>query len=166
MFLNTKYMQAKNIVLSFLKDNKIDNVDICESFDNIDIFKLGTDLGFDIRGAFFPDDTTLGLLLVNETEYRIDMFNSNKLIVYKNCMELDFTRTIIAYELANYIFEKKVNKTDILVMGDMYNQERTNKNIMILIIANIIISPLTYMDSDIRINHVPHTSLPTKKLRK
>ena len=73
-------------------------------------------------------------------------------------MELDFTRTIIAYELANYIFEKKVNKTDILVMGDMYNQERTNKNIMILIIANIIISPLTYMDSDIRINHVPHIS--------
>lgn len=155
MNLNTNYKQAKDIVLSFLKENKIDNVDICNSFDYIDIFKLGTELGFDIRGAFYPDenDKNTCILLVNEREDKIEKFNSNKVIVYRNFMKLDFTKKVIAYELANYIFEKKINKIDILVMGNRYNQEQANKNVMISIIASTIISPLTYADSDIKINY-------------
>ena len=159
MDLNTKYKQARDIVLSFLKDNKIDNVNTYASFTAVDVFKLGAELGFDIRGAFIPDSDVLGVLVVNEKECKIEGFNSNKVIVYNNYIPfedsaraINLTNTIIAYELANYIFKKKVKKVDKLVMGDMYKQKRKRKNNMIFIIADTINNPLAYADSDIKIN--------------
>ena len=49
----------------------------------IDVFKLASELGFDVRGAELRDGIN-GLMIVNEHCDKIPGFDSNKVIAY-NC---------------------------------------------------------------------------------
>ena len=71
----------------------------------VDIFKLATDLGFDVRGAEFEEQLD-GILIVNEYVDKIEMFNKNKIIAYNCLKDIDAKKFIVAHELAHYICEK------------------------------------------------------------
>ena len=80
----------------------------------VDIFKLATELGFDVRGAEF-DDNLDGLLLVNETVDIIEPFTSNKIIAY-NCQKtLEHKKFIVGHELAHYIDAKSQDPENKIV---------------------------------------------------
>lgn len=93
---------------SFIETYKID----CKI--PVDIFKIADQLGFDVRGADFPDEVK-GIVLVNEEIKRIEGFNSNKVISYNHNMPFDIQRFTVAHEIAHYI-EAKVENPDVKVL--------------------------------------------------
>lgn len=76
----------------------------------VDIFKVATDLGFDVRGAEF-EERLEGLLVVNEYMEKIEGFDSNKVIAYNCFKDINMKKFIVAHELSHYISEK-VNAYD------------------------------------------------------
>lgn len=152
MILNNNYTKAKNITISFLKENNVDSID-CISFDMIDVFKLGTNLGFMILEGSFPNDDKMCVLLVNEKEKTIDKFNSNKVLVFRDDMPLNYTIRSVAYELANYIYSKHLYNDRPLVLGELYKTGTEYPDNMVSMIASTLVSPLTYHDTDININY-------------
>ena len=81
----------------------------------VDVFALATNLGFDVRGAFFPDSEVDGLIIADENSDAIDGFNSNKIIVYNNVRLAEEQRFIVAHELSHFIKEKSMNPNAKLV---------------------------------------------------
>lgn len=71
----------------------------------VDIFKVATDLGFDVRGAEFEENLE-GLIVVNEHTEKIEGFDSNKVIAYNCFKDINMKKFIVAHELAHYINEK------------------------------------------------------------
>lgn len=71
----------------------------------VDIFKLATELGFDVRGAEF-DGQIEGLIVVNEHVEKIGGFESNKVIAYNCSKSIETKKFIVAHELAHYISKK------------------------------------------------------------
>lgn len=77
----------------------------------VDIFSLATKIGFDVRGAEFPENLE-GLILVDESIDIIDGFKSNKVIAYNINKPIDDIKFIVAHELAHYIFAKETKGED------------------------------------------------------
>lgn len=71
----------------------------------VDIFKVATNLGFDVRGAEF-EESLEGLIVVNEYTEKIEGFDSNKVIAYNCFKDINMKKFIVAHELAHYISEK------------------------------------------------------------
>lgn len=92
-----KREQADRIIKNFLKDNYIKETTL-----PVDIFEMATNLGFDVRGAFFEDNID-GIMIADETVSVIEGFESNKIIVYNNLRTLEEIRFIVAHELSHYI---------------------------------------------------------------
>ncbi len=98
-FSEEEMQQMEKVVEEFFKIMKIQ----CAL--PIDIFKVATDLGFDVRGAEFEEKLE-GLIVVNENIDKIDGFNSNKIIAYNCSKDINTKKFIVAHELAHYISEK------------------------------------------------------------
>lgn len=94
----------------------------------VDIFKVATDLGFDVRGAEFEENLE-GLIIVNENTEKIEGFDSNKVIAYNCFKDISMKKFIVAHELAHYISEK-VNAYDKKIViatrdhVDSYSEDR------------------------------------------
>ncbi|MGN0517626.1 MAG: ImmA/IrrE family metallo-endopeptidase [Acutalibacteraceae bacterium] len=98
-FSKKEMQEMENLIDGFLRTMKIENVI------PIDIFKVATDLGFDVRGAEFEEQLE-GLIAVNEHIDKVDGFNSNKIIAYNCFKDINTKKFIVAHELAHYITEK------------------------------------------------------------
>ena len=94
----------------------------------VDIFKLATDLGFDVRGAEFREPLD-GILIVNEYVEKIDGFNSNKVIAYNCKTDIETKKFIVAHELAHYIWEKSnaQDKKIVTAARDPYGNYSTDE---------------------------------------
>ena len=94
----------------------------------VDIFKLATDLGFDVRGAEFREPLD-GILIVNEYVEKIDGFNSNKVIAYNCKTDIETKKFIVAHELAHYIWDKSnaQDKKIIVAARDPHGNYSTDK---------------------------------------
>ena len=68
----------------------------------IDVFKLGCELGFDIRGAELAENLN-SLIIVNENCCAIPGFNSNKVIAYNCRKDISVKRNSVAILLQEYI---------------------------------------------------------------
>jgi len=75
----------------------------------IDVFKLATKLGFDVRGAELNDKLN-SLIIVNENCNVIPLFNSNKVIVYNCRKDIKIKRDSVAFHLKEYIISKLQNE--------------------------------------------------------
>ncbi len=107
-FSKEEMERMENLIVAFLKKNGIDYAI------PVDIFKVATDLGFDVRGAEFEQKLE-GIIIVNEHVEKIDGFDSNKVIAY-NCFKDIYTKKfIVAHELAHYI-EEKTNACDTKIV--------------------------------------------------
>lgn len=71
----------------------------------VDIFKLATELGFDVRAARLQGGVD-GLVIVDESRGRIANFRSNKVIAYNALTNITEAKFIVGHELAHYIAEK------------------------------------------------------------
>lgn len=71
----------------------------------VDIFRLATALGFDVRAAKLPNEVE-GMILVDESVERLADFSSNKVIAYNVLSDINKKKFIVAHELAHYISEK------------------------------------------------------------
>ena len=71
----------------------------------IDIFKLASLLGFDVRGAEL-DDNIYSLVIVNENWDRIPFFESNKVIAYNCKKDISIKRNSVAMHLKEYVARK------------------------------------------------------------
>lgn len=103
-FKKDEMQQMEELVKTFLETMKIDYVV------PIDIFKIATDLGFDVRGAEFEEQLE-GLIVVDETIDKVAGFDSNKIIAYNCSKDINTKKFIVAHELAHYI-SKKTNAYD------------------------------------------------------
>lgn len=147
MNTNSNCIETKNKILSFLKNNGVDNVELDKSLPVIDIFKLAKKLGFDIRKIAISNNQ-YGLLLVNENIEKIDGFDSNKVIVLRKDITAKESLEIATYELANYILKRINSKNQKIVIEELYDKSNNDK--MINLISNILCNPLTYIDSEIK----------------
>lgn len=95
-------IQLEKKIEDFFEQNKV-KYDI-----PVDIFDITHQLGFDVRGADFPDEIG-GMILVNEQIDKIGNFRSNKVIAYNYNKDLQAQKFIVAHELAHYI-DRKVEK--------------------------------------------------------
>lgn len=107
-FTKAEMNEMEGVVATFLKDAKI------ERAIPVDIFKLATDLGFDVRGAELEEQLD-GLIIVNELTGKIHGFNSNKIIAYNCFKDIHTKKFIVAHELAHYISKKANNSSKIVV---------------------------------------------------
>lgn len=82
----------------------------------VDVFKLATELGFDVRGAVFRDSTE-GLIIVNENIDQLPEFKSNKVIAYNHSLDLSGKMFIVAHELGHYIDEKSKNMDEKVIVA-------------------------------------------------
>lgn len=108
----------------------------------VDIFKIATNLGFDVRGAEFEEKLE-GLLIVNEYVDKIDGFDSNKIIAYNCSKDIATKKFIVAHELAHYIREKTDAYDKNIVIAardhvDSYSQN-TEEQRMDYIAASLLI---------------------------
>ena len=107
-FTKNEMTEMENLLSDFLQKH-----DITLSVP-VDIFALATELGFDVRGAEFKGDLE-GLVLVNETVDKIELFNSNKIIAYNCQKSIEHKKFIVGHELAHYIEEKHKNPSKKIV---------------------------------------------------
>ena len=98
-FSKEEMKRMEDLIGAFLKRMEIDYVV------PVDIFKVATDLGFDVRGAEFEENLE-GLIIVNEYIEKIEGFDSNKVIAYNCFKDINMKKFIVAHELAHYISEK------------------------------------------------------------
>lgn len=91
--------QMERLVSSYLNKN---NITLTPP---VDIFRLATDLGFDVRAAALPREVD-GMILVDETAERLADFRSNKVIAYNSSSDINKKKFIVAHELAHYISQK------------------------------------------------------------
>lgn len=91
-----KRSEADRIIAEFIEEN---NIKLTEP---IDICKLATRLGFDVRPAVFKEKID-GILYVDKSIEKIARFNSNKVIVYNIARPVEDASFIIAHELCHYI---------------------------------------------------------------
>ncbi len=98
-FSKDEMKRMEELIDAFLKTMKIDYAV------PVDIFRVATDLGFDVRGAEFEEKLE-GLIVVNEYTEKIEGFNSNKVIAYNCFKDISMKKFIVAHELAHYISEK------------------------------------------------------------
>lgn len=98
-FTSGEIVEMERIVSSFLEKNKITLTP------PVDVFKLATSLGFDVRAATLPGAIE-GLIMVDESSKKISGFRSSKVIGYNVKFDLIKNKFIIAHELAHYIDEK------------------------------------------------------------
>lgn len=98
-FTEQEMQEMEDLIESFVETTGIELVA------PVDIFKVATDLGFDVRGAEFEENLE-GLLAVNEFVDAVDGFNSNKIIAYNCSKDINTKKFIVAHELAHYISEK------------------------------------------------------------
>lgn len=91
--------EMERIVSSYLNKN---NITLTPP---VDIFRLATDLGFDVRAAALPREVD-GMILVDETAERLADFRSNKVIAYNSSSDINKKKFIVAHELAHYISQK------------------------------------------------------------
>ena len=80
----------------------------------IDVFKLASELGFDVRGAELRDGIN-GLMIVNEHCDKIPGFDSNKVIAYNCKKDINIKRNSVAKHLNSYINCKKETEEVFLV---------------------------------------------------
>ena len=80
----------------------------------IDVFKLGCELGFDIRGAELADNIN-SLIIVDESRDTIYGFNSNKVIAYNCRKDINIKRNSVALHLQEYIKFKSNEENVYLV---------------------------------------------------
>lgn len=93
----------------------------------VDIFKVATILGFDVRGAEFEDQIE-GLLAVNEFLDVIDGFDSNKIIAYDCSKDIDTKKFIVAHELAHYLSEKISANDKKIILAAREHEESYSSN--------------------------------------
>lgn len=98
-FSKDEMQKMEDLIATFLETMKIEYVV------PVDIFKVATDLGFDVRGAEFEEQLE-GLIAVNEHIDRVNGFDSNKIIAYNCFKDINTKKFIVAHELAHYISEK------------------------------------------------------------
>ncbi len=98
-FSKQEMQEMEDLIKAFVEKMKIKLVV------PVDIFKVATDLGFDVRGAEFEEQLE-GLLAVNEFVDEVDGFDSNKIIAYNCSKDINTKKFIVAHELAHYISEK------------------------------------------------------------
>ena len=89
---------------------------------DVDVFKLGCELGFDIRGAELPERVN-SLILVNENEDIIDGFNSNKVIAYNCRKDINIKVNSVAIHIKEYL--KIKSKGDDKVVFARRNTDET-----------------------------------------
>lgn len=99
LFTAEEIVEMERVVSSFLEENKITLTP------PVDIFKLATSLGFDVRAATLPGAIE-GLIIVDESSKKLSCFRSSKVIGYNVRFDLIKNKFIIAHELAHYIDEK------------------------------------------------------------
>ncbi len=116
-----KMAELEEILAEFLREKKI-KLDI-----PVDVFDLATKLGFDVRGAEL-NGALDGILLVNENEEKIDVFNSNKVIAYNCSRNIDLKKFIVSHELSHYIYEKHLNPNKKLVMAKREHSDSFSNN--------------------------------------
>lgn len=135
-FSKEEMQQMEDLVDAFFETMRI------ERAVPIDIFKVATDLGFDIRGAEFEEQLE-GLIVVNENVGEVDGFNSNKIIAYNCSKDINTKKFIVAHELAHYI-SAKTNAYDkkIVIAArdhvDSYSDDREEQQ-MDYIAASLLI---------------------------
>ncbi|MDE7302126.1 MAG: ImmA/IrrE family metallo-endopeptidase [Oscillospiraceae bacterium] len=135
-FSKEEMQQMEKLVKTFLDTMEI------ECVVPIDIFKVATDLGFDVRGAEFEEQLE-GLIIVNEYIDKIGGFDSNKIIAYNCSKDINTKKFIVAHELAHYI-SKKTNAygKKIVVAArdhvDSYSEDREEQR-MDYIAASLLI---------------------------
>lgn len=95
----------------------------------IDVFKLGCELGFDIRGAELAENIN-SLIIVNESCDYIPGFNSNKVIAYNCRKDIDIKRNSVAILLQEYI-RLKLKEENVYLVN--INNENSIININLLI---------------------------------
>lgn len=98
-FTSEEVVEMERVVSSFLEKNQITLTP------PVDIFRLATSLGFDVRAATLPGAME-GLIIVDESSKKISKFRSSKVIGYSVKFDLIKIKFIIAHELAHYIDEK------------------------------------------------------------
>lgn len=98
-FTPEEIVEMEQVVSSFLEKNQITLTP------PVDIFKLATSLGFDVRAATLPEAIE-GLIIVDESSKKISKFRSSKVIGYNVKFDLIKNKFTIAHELAHYIDEK------------------------------------------------------------
>lgn len=103
-FTSEEMEKMEDVISSFLAENQITLTP------PVDIFKLATELGFDIRAARFPGDVE-GLIIVDESSEKISKFRTSKVIGYNIKFDLIKNKFIVAHELAHYI-DKKMSQDD------------------------------------------------------
>ena len=84
----------------------------------IDVFKLATELGFDVRGAELRNNKINSFMLINEEKPYILPFNSNKVIFYNCKKSIDIKRNSVAKHIFNYI-NLKINNDIIKKYGEI-----------------------------------------------
>lgn len=109
-FNETQMLQMEEIIKEFFLKNKI------EMIIPVDIFKVASILGFDVRGAEFKEPLE-GLLLVDETAEKIPGFSSNKIIAYNCQKNINMKKFIVAHELAHYINAKNISSDEKIVLA-------------------------------------------------
>lgn len=80
----------------------------------VDVFKLACELGFDVRGAELNNNIH-SLIIVNENCDKIPGFDSNKVIAYNCRKNIDIKRNSVAMHLKEYIELKAEQKNVYLV---------------------------------------------------
>lgn len=121
-FSKEEMNRMEDLISAFLKRMKIDYVV------PVDIFKVATDLGFDVRGAEFEENLE-GLIVVNENTEKIEGFDSNKVIAYNCFKDINMKKFIVAHELSHYISEKASAYDKKIVIAardhvDSYSEDR------------------------------------------
>ncbi|MBE6638910.1 MAG: ImmA/IrrE family metallo-endopeptidase [Ruminococcaceae bacterium] len=135
-FSKKEMQEMEELIAAFLKAMNI------ELSIPVDIFKVATDLGFDVRGAEFQEQLE-GLIAVNEHIDKADGFDSNKIIAYNCFKDINTKKFIVAHELAHYI-SAKTNAYDKKIVvasrdhADGYSDDRVEQE-MDYIAASLLI---------------------------
>lgn len=99
LFTPGEMTEMEEVISSFLKKNGI------TLLPPVDIFKLATELDFDVRAANLSEEIE-GLLIVDESSKKISGFRTSKVIGYNIKFDLIKNKFTVAHELAHYIDEK------------------------------------------------------------
>lgn len=94
----------------------------------VDVFKVASSLGFDVRGTEFREPLE-GLLLINEEIEKIPGFDSNKVIAYNCKKDINLKKFIVAHELAHYIHTKNASQDRKIVLAARDHEDEYSSNI-------------------------------------
>ncbi len=121
-FTDNEMLEMEEIISSFFE-----NKDIKLTIP-VDIFKVASDLGFDVRGTEFREPLE-GILLVNEHVEEIAPFESNKVIAYNCQKDISSKKFIVAHELAHYIMAKNKSKDSKVVVAARDHEQSYSEDV-------------------------------------